>query len=275
MSAVTSIPTAMRAYQKMFRHVQLHRVSEVEEVIRLLDGTTSEDLIVFDVDEVLITPKDRFLRPCAAEHSDPFFLKTFYPLSDQHKLRLFGEWISQVEVDIVNQKLVDALRGIQNKGVRTMGLTRMIPGPGRCGKIPSMEDFRYFELKARGIDFSQSFSIDRIELDFTPKEGRTPLFKDGILYALPYAKGEVLKSFLKQTDYHPRKILFVDNDQYQVDDVAESISALSIPYIGIQYLDKLLVEEAFDQQLGEFQFQYFEKTEIWLSDSAAREKMKR
>lgn len=271
MNPIGALTTVSATYPINTSPVKLHKVARVEEVLNILSKVGSNDLVVFDVDEVLITLKDRFLRPCGCEFADPIIINLFIPFSDTQKLNLFGEWISQVEVEVISQRLIDGIKEIQKKA-RVIALTRMMPGPGPCGKISLMEDLRFKELLACGIDFRNSFNIERMELGFPPKFGRVPLFKDGILYALPYNKGEVLEAFIDRTGT-PKKVWFTDNDQNQVDDTAKSMLKKKIPYEGIQYLDQSLIDEEFDRQLGEFQFHHFTQTGVWLNDKSARSKM--
>ncbi len=250
--------------------VEICQVDTADQVLKILSNASSEDLVIFDVDEVLIALKDRYLRPMAMDVSDSIFYKTFYPITDPEKLKLYGEWISQVQVELVSEKLVTGISELQNRDCRVMALTRMIPGAGACGKIPLMEDFRFNELKVRGIDFRQHFGEKKIELDLPIKNNRIPLFKDGILYALPYTKGEVLKSFLDKVKLHPRKIWFVDNSRKSIDSVTKCATDRGIPYTGIQYLDRKFSEAKYDQEFGEFQYQYFIEKKIWLNDQQAR-----
>jgi hypothetical protein len=274
MNSVGSVYNVDQTYVLPVHESQMHQTNSAEVVTELLADAKPGDLVVFDVDEVLITLKDRFLRINATPISDPIFFSIFTPFTDPDKLKLFGEWISQVEVELISDKLRDAIVDLKARGCMLMGLTSMIPGAGSAGKIPFMEDFRFNELKVRGIDFRGSFNFDRLEIDLPEKNGRKPLFKDAILYARPYSKGTVFKTFLVQQAIVPRKIWFIDNDQKHVDDVLETAKELKIPYVGIQYLDAKFATEEFDVGLGKFQFEHFQKTQIWLNDEQAREAKK-
>lgn len=267
-SGITTIPFVDLRVDKLFK------VDQAEQVLEHISNASIDDLVILDVDEVLITLKDRFLRPKADEFCHPIFREIFYPLTEPEKLIKYGEWISQVKVELLTQKLAEGIRELQNRHIKVIALTRMIPGAGPCGKIPLMEDFRFQELKDKGIDFSDSLEEKRIELDFEMKENLIPLFKEGILYARPYSKGEVLGNFLKKITFSPQKIWFVDDSQYNVDSVQNVTRELNIPFVGIKYFDRKFNEEEFDLSLGQFQFQHFKETGIWLSDEKALDKRK-
>jgi hypothetical protein len=250
--------------------IQMHKTNSVEVVLSHLDKAAPGDWVIFDVDEVLISLKDRVLRPKALDFSVPLYTSLFFPLTDPEKVHLFGEWVSQVEVELISDELRDVIPKLKERGCMIMGLTSMVPGPGVCGKIPFMEDFRFHQLHNRGIDFRGSFNMDRLEIDLPEKEGRKPLFKDAILYARPYKKGEVLKSFLQQHGSTPPKIWFIDNDKKNVDDLFYFCRKSNIPYVGIEYLDEKFDSDVVDVSLGKFQFDYFKETKIWLNDAQAK-----
>lgn len=251
--------------------VELHRTGNIEEVFQILAQADSQDLIIFDVDEVLIVPKDKILRPKAGVVCHPVFDRLFFPTSDEEKTELFGHWIHQIEIEVVHPKIVEGIWELQKKGHKTIALTLMLPGPGPCGPIAFMEDFRFQELKTRGFDFSSSFEVDFLELSLDPRYGRVPLFKKGILFSYPYSKGDTLGTFLDQIDFAPSKIWFVDNDQRNIDSVAKIAKAKNIPYAGIRYLDQKFEDEDYDEKLGLFQYGHFERTGIWLDDASAQE----
>lgn len=238
------------------------------DVIWHISQATEDDLVVFDVDEVLIAPKDKFLRPSANSLSLRVYADTFFNEKDELNKERYGEWVSQFKIEPVNVELIQAIHALQAKRIKCIALTRMYPGVGPCGKIEAMEDKRVDDLKAIGVDFRGVFP-KRVELDFAPREGYTPLFQDGILYSRPYFKGEVLVAFLNKMDLHPRKIWFIDNEELQVQIVGKSVAETSSAYCGIHYLDQSLVNEPFDVTIGEYQFAHFIETNEWLDDEAA------
>lgn len=251
--------------------LERHSFSQVEDVIAILEKVQPQDLVVTDVDDLIIVLVDRILRPCSSEHFDRIFPK-FFVTPTGFDTRLYGEWITQVKVEVVNPKLVHDYQSIQQRGIKTIALTKMIPGAGPCGKVSAMEDLRENELKEIGIDFSKSFPIPQWKLPLEPsKKGRVSLFKAGILYANPHTKDVVLETFIQHIGFLPKKIWFLDNDKKQVDIVAAAVSRLGFPFVGIHYLDQKLADEECDPEIGEFQFEHFAKTEKWLDDQAAKE----
>ena len=275
MSAINLVSVVSTSYVPPIYRQKLFQIERVEELTTILQGVETDDLVLFDVDEVLITPRDQILRIGAARHCDPLYDKVFFPPSDVFDADLYAEWVLQTETEVINQELIHVIQGLQARSIKIIALTKMYPGAGACGKIAAMEELRFRELKKIGIDFSQSFPVDRLEFDLPPLKGRTPLFKDGIIYARPYLKREALREFLNKMNLRPKKVWFVDNEQEQINCVAKGMKELQIPYIGVQFLDRKLVNQEYDKKLGEFQFTHFATTKVWLNDNAAKALMYR
>lgn len=237
---------------------------------------TPNTLVIYDVDEVLISLEDKILRPCVdrdPNFKNPFY-EIFYPLEDPEKTALFGEFISQAKVVLLDPKTPEYVQSIQSKS-KVIGLTRMIPGAGTCGKIKSMEEFRHNELKVLGIDFGNSFpetpfiDLSASDKDYDEKD-RKAIFKQDIIYAYPHGKDKALGLFLDKIGFYPDQVIFVDDQLKNLTKVAEEMEKSGIPFIGIHYQDESLSKETFDKELGKFQYDYFIKNKIWLSDAQAR-----
>lgn len=271
MTSVTSASGTSLIPANSTDNFQLHGVDTAEGVHDVLLEAAPGDLIVWDVDEVLVTNDDVFLKPAADDLCFPIFKEIFYPLHDPENTALYGEMISQTTSSAVDEKIFDTIRMLQRKGCQMMCLTSLIPGAGPCGRIRSMEERRYNELVEYGVDFKGHFDFHNLELELPEKNGRRPVFRNGILYARPHGKGEVLDAFLKKSGIRPNKIWFIDDNKLNVDRVKACAEKNHIPYVGIHYLHHRSRDSSFDYNLGKFQFEYFAATQIWLNDQQAKD----
>jgi hypothetical protein len=245
---------------------------DIDVIRQYLDGADETTLVTFDVDEVLIVPSDRILRPAARAVNSPLFHDVIYRQDDSQREKTFSKWIGQVQVELVHPDLPEMILALQERGVHTMGCTRMIPGMGQCGEIDRLEDFRFREVFDQGIDFRGTFSLLKsISLQsFAPKNGRIPGFKDGILYAQPYPKGPVLRAFLNAVRFRPQRVIFLDDSLHNLESVGKAMADIGVEFLGIHYLEDRLANESFDEGLGRFQFEFFGEHGVWLSDIQAR-----
>ena len=62
--------------------------SNALQLNQILSNAKFGDLVIFDVDDVMIVPKDKFLRPKADSDNAPYFDDLFYPWGDFKKKNL-------------------------------------------------------------------------------------------------------------------------------------------------------------------------------------------
>lgn len=225
----------------------------------------NQSLVLFDIDNTLITPKDMALKPCGS------YLRKRYLHVLEPKRR---EWLQSIVALEGNEELMDPLfpiliKQMQNKRVPVLGFTALETGV--YGKMNCVEDWRLNRLKTLNMDFSKTFSDHAITLtEATPYNGYYPLFKNGVLFTNRQIKGEILTLFLKRLGWQPDKILFMDDSIEQLKSVEVAANALNIEFMGFHYITDKTRPYELDEKLCEFQFQNLIEKEIWLSDTEGR-----
>ena len=98
--------------------------------------------------------------------------------------------------------------------------------------------------------------------------GPPPLYSRGVLYDSPEdAKGPVLEAFLNHIGYRPKRIVFVDDKEPNLESVAAACKRMDIDFVGMHYLGSKEEIDAFDGKVADVEWQYFGRI---LSDDAAR-----
>lgn len=250
-------------------------ITNFQELYNILSQINKNDktLVLFDVDETLITMKDKILRPIANKTISETFATIFLPLTDPNKQIKFGHYISQAQTTLMHPDMPKLINVVKSKNIKTFALTRMRPGAGKCGIVDSMEHLRFNELLKHGIDFRNTILDSHIVFELPVLKDRSSIYKDGIIYASPHKKSTVFEEIikiLKLSGHDIKTVYFVDDKRKFVEDVANSCKKLNIDYIGLHYVDhdvnnELLTEK--DIEFGMFQFKHFNETYIWLDDS--------
>ncbi len=88
------------------------------------------------------------------------------------------------------------------------------------------------QLHRIGIDFSCTSPKKHFDPYGKP---RPILYDGGIIYANNHDKGVTLLNWLKQMEYQPKKILFVDDKLKNVLSVEKAAVAAGYPFVGIRY----------------------------------------
>jgi len=232
------------------------RTDNLQTLKRVWHQADEETLVVFDVDEVLITLEDRT--------RDTFGHPTFRQLAREataqavteeqkaaieHKLSLKYVLPRRVLVEETTPALIQEL---QSRGIKTIALTACRTGP--YGVLESLERWRIEDLLSFEIDFSQAFpEIDRhLYHDLVPPGARyVPAFEKGCIFSAETPKGKVLKAFLERHQLHPRRVIFVDDLLSNHKSVRGELEPLGIEVISVHYQGarRFLRQTVDDQQV--------------------------
>lgn len=246
--------------------IQAPNLGVVNEGLQDIDERT---LIVWDVDYTLITPADALLSPAGEA-----FRKEFNKRYASEEFREFYEdrmsrVVSQRKIRLVEEQVLALLQTLKNKGAKVMALTAI--RTGKFGVVPNVEDWRVQELRNLGIDFSESFTNEKLVFDEFSGKISPPVFTKGVLCSDSYSKGQVLAAFLKRVNFTPSKILFIDDRMEYIEAVEREFSDRAI--VSFHYTAALDQLPRFDEALAGFQLNYLLEHGQWLSDTEARLKM--
>lgn len=240
--------------------VEIQTLSQYEQEVGTVDENT---LVLFDIDETLVMPKDAILGPKGRPFAHTL-IKQY--LNDSKTLdEYWGIVLAGTEFDLVEKQCVSLIQDFQNKNIPVMGLTFV--HPGKIGHIESFATFRLNLLKGFDIDLSPTISqTTYLELD-------GPVYQSGVIFTAKQDKGQTLKRFLEEFDLKPKKIVFFDDTLKQIESVEQAAKELGIEYIGLHYTAALNAPYVFDEKLGEFQYRYLAEHGVWLRDDEAKKLM--
>lgn len=163
--------------------VEAPNLNQFEETLQTID---QQSIVLFDVDETLLIPKDLILNLHAREIWNQYAKETIQnaeivPPGKYDDQYFFGQVLSKMEYEVVDPKVVEIIRSLQSRDIKTIAFTRM--SIGSLGIIPSMGDWRIEHLKKHQFDFSEAFpQFEEIRMNVL-STGVPSLFKKGILCA--------------------------------------------------------------------------------------------
>jgi hypothetical protein len=213
-------------------NADIKQVSTMAEIGIFFEGTSSETLAVFDIDNVLLIPKEpAFQLPNMKKYKD-IFKKYTKSLSTEELDVFLNLIIQRYPSQLLEPGIPQLIQQLIKQGVRPIALTAVWsdrPGISR----------RHDDLLRFGVDFSASFpKIPHTEFkDFPKYRGRHPIFDRGIIYAngVQVDKGRVLVDFLKKANLHPKQIIFVDDLRKNLDAIQAALEPLGIAFVGLEY----------------------------------------
>lgn len=181
-------------------------------------------LVLFDVDETIITIPDRF------DFTLPFRLQILWHFPQfiytQNWEYIYSKLWQQAQFMLVEPMVVQLINELKSHGCIVLGLTSM--ESGTYGAIANMPEWRFNTLTDFGIQFSQQFG-NYTFTNLASYRSNYPILYKGILCANQQSKGDVLSAFLKQSGLQPNKIIFFEDSMTNLQSIGAACNTLGIP----------------------------------------------
>ena len=242
----------------------------IKDQVQSAEGNT---IVIFDIDNVLLQPKDYSLRNYHDSKEQKKAEKFFKEIEKRFNHEQISEMLMQTKVEPVDKRMIELINTIQKRGIKVLALTARVTG--EFGKISSMENWSIKEIKNLGYNFDKSWVNlkDKVFAQFPSKDPKLfpkfklPMFKQGVVLTCGVPKGKVLEAFFNYIKLHPIKILFIDDKSKNLESVASFARAANINFFGIEYTfaqDSNI--KSFNEERAKLQFDTLEKAHKWLSD---------
>ncbi len=222
-------------------------IVETAHFSELAQVATDETLVICDIDDTLFIPTQTL-------GSDVWFYYRLQQYTAQGWTpenaleKALAEWESVRHV--TNVKLVEhgtekVVKSIQEKGITVIGLTTQ--GLALATRTKQ-------QLASLGIDLLTT-APSREDYYFL-NEYHGVLYRHGILFTSGTPKGPALLMLLNHIGYRPKKVIFINDKESHLLDVAQSLEKEGIPFLGMRmrynYSDERVA--AFNKELADFQF---------------------
>ncbi|WP_198027347.1 DUF2608 domain-containing protein [Candidatus Paracaedibacter symbiosus] len=244
-------------------------INKFSSLHSFLDDPKIETLFIFDVDYVLIICQDKVFWPFGAEVALKFRKLFMDPLPKDHSEKLSSIILKNAKIQIMDKSLTSIFSEILTKNAKCIALTAC--DVGRRGEIEKLEDWRCNQLDKLGFTFDHSFpQHSRIVLNKLPqREYSYPVFQKGIIFSTDYSKGEALGAFLDFVNYHPDRIVFIDDRLENLESVASEAKARGINYHGFHFRKAYSLFGSLDEKIVELQYKHLISKLRWLSEAEA------
>src|SRR3990167_753472 len=222
---------------------QIIESNTINIVDKYLDGS-KDVLVVFDIDNTLAAPKKEL-------GSDEWFgyliqkkMEEGYDAFQALYLILPKYFYAQFNVPLIalESDSVDFLNSLKKRNIDFMSLT---------ARSLYIADRTLDQLHNIGISFSMATKIP----DFALSLAHPAIFKEGILFSGSNDKGESLISFFDTNNYHPKKVIFLDDKNKNLLTVENALLKREIQFVGIRYSGADEKVKNFDTEAAEKQLQ--------------------
>ena len=221
----------------------IYESNNMEQILSFpLSNFDEKDLVIFDVDEVLITglyhfanqlqkvPQDERLFQKAPSITNRFFLYMF--LIQSYSLM---ERSTPLMIDM-----------LQQRNVRCLANTSLC-AIWNIDRNVNISSSRIEVLRAFNINFSSAFphlpswNFSAEEKDVGPSPEKMPVFKDGIIFSAETPKHITTLELLKKLNFKPVRITFIDDSPENATKMYEAVVAEGMEAYCFIYSRKKLI----------------------------------
>ncbi len=245
----------------VFSHETLSgKIIECQRLHELLPLIDNDTLVVFNINNVLtVSSQDAGSTPWAEEHIAKLMEEknTSKPHATNLFIPLWHDVLIATDVELFDPDAEAIVHHLQKNGIKVMALTN---------RYIEMAYPTHRQLRSVGIDFAKN----------PPHPEDCPIlgiespakFVEGVLFnGLINFKGDTLAAFLKQINYFPKKLIYIEDKPKHLAQVDETITALGITFVGIHFGALELQRQSYRPELAALQVKFHQDI---LDDASAK-----
>lgn len=228
---------------------KIHLLSEIP-----IEEFSEMTLTLFDIDDVLIYPKDALLQNWRSAWK-PEGMRGWTPEEDTIA------WMS-AKFQILDPLGPELLQLLQDRKIPTIGFTAFALEGKASESVPK---WRSQHLRELGLHFR---SEEKILFPFSNEF--PPSFQEGVLYCGDIYKndndnkGKILALYLDALDWIPEQIVLIDDSHKNLLSVQKELNKREIHFFGFHYIPKEL--DPIDEKIAHLQYMTLIEQKKWLSD---------
>jgi len=212
----------------------IYEINSIDKISFHLQNVGRNQLVIFDVDDVLIHPKDQLLRSCNKVHLNNLIKDSETKYSSDVSESIWSIMWNSHEVQPVEPSIAKIIHDLQESGVTTIALTKA--NTGKYGVIDSIEKHRVKQLHELGIMFRPLIN-DKYYTSLQCKHCLgNPSHYQGIFFTCGLQKQLVLELAIQDIGYVPEKIIFIDDHMENLENISEYCKLNNIEFIGLHYV---------------------------------------
>jgi hypothetical protein len=222
----------------VFGAASIRECASIAELRTLADKNT---LIVCDLDDTIFRAKQML---GSSVWFDETVKQQSTPESIQQVIELWESVQSATQVVLMEPITADEVGLLQRSGAMVVAMTAR-------GYNIWASTIR--QLRSVGIDFDRA---SRVPVLFSLQNMPGTVFFKGILFTTGGHKGRALKEFLRQIQYTPEKVIYINDKKEPLEEVASTLPH-SIEYIGLRYAPADQVRDAYKPNIAKVQYEHF------------------
>lgn len=181
---------------------------------------------------------------------------------DAH-LKTQADWYQialKSDMQLVEKNTANFVRNLQKSGVKVMGLTAR---PTDIYKLTKKQ------LDDKKINLGKNTFSEKSDIEIA----KNVRYTHGILFVNEQNKGEALIKFFEYFNVSPKKVVFVDDVQKNVDDMEAALTDVKIDSVNVRYSATDEKVKSFDSKVTDLEWSVFQKDDKLISDAEAKKRL--
>ena len=219
------------------------QIVESDQMETIVPHVTSETWVLIDVDNTLIESATHLGSAQWRSYIRKKALALGYTTAES-ELILDKFWIFVqhfVPVRLVDPAAPAVISQLQHSKTPVFALTAREP-----------IEMTHTQKQLESVDVKLSNDDDRVLLS----TAQPSLYHEGVIYCGDNTKSQALRAFFEYMGYMPKKIIFIDDKQAQVEEVEKAVEEMGIEYVGIRFSRADERVQAFDANIADLQFSH-------------------
>jgi len=229
----------------------------LQEILPLIE---KETLVVFNINNALtVSYQDAGTTPWAEEHIAKLMVEKNLPKPQATNLfiPLWHDILVVTDVELFDPDAEAIVNYLQMNGIKTMALTN---------RYTEMAYSTHRNLRSVGIDFARNPPFPK-DCVISAAKSSSKYIEGVIFNGLINFKGDTLAAFLKQINYTPKKLIYIEDKRQHLAQVEQCISSLGIPFIGVHFGALEAQRQSYQPELAAIQVKFHQDI---LDDTSAQ-----
>ncbi len=239
-----------------------------------------DTLVLWDVDGTLITVHEPLFHISNLSYNKQGQLveqeaKAFCSVDELERYKpifvhdqWYRAWMT-MPFELLDQRIPSTIKSLQQRGIINMAITLL---KVQLYTGDDLVKWRVEHLKGFGIDFSKDF-LEKPSFLLVSALGkcgvtasevyRVPIFKEGVLCTHHLPKGPCLEAFFEQTEFWPKKILFVDDQIENLFSIEKVVKQYNMSFEGVHYTLCENFTKEWDEEIARRKWSHFFREGKW------------
>jgi hypothetical protein len=194
-------------------------------------------------------------------------------LNPANKLKDLSRLLRSDRNCLVDARMPEIVANLQMRDVRAVVMTGISAAP--FGDMRDPAGWRGSDLYDLGYRFGKSWPGLKARHMSGFFSTYDPYYSgEGVVLCGDIPKSSCLDAFLLYSGIKPKKIIFIDDSIYNLEDVQKYCQKQGIQFVGMEYLaaEKVMSDVEFSEDVARTQFKTLSKKGVWLSDAEAVKK---